>query len=61
MTRVEPLRLDLELDRQGDAIAGRLRRQDGEQWRFIGWLQLTRALEEARRDERPGHRSEGGR
>jgi hypothetical protein len=47
----EPVRLAVELDRGAEPIAGRLRRADGSTSEFIGWLELTQALEDAQRQE----------
>lgn len=43
-----PHRLSLELERNAEPIAGRLLGEDGASWSFTGWLELTRALEQAR-------------
>jgi hypothetical protein len=43
-----PLRLQLELERAGDPIRGRLHREHGEPVPFTGWLELIAAVEAAR-------------
>ncbi|MBV9424790.1 MAG: hypothetical protein JOZ98_17900 [Solirubrobacterales bacterium] len=44
------IRLVIELDLDSDPISGTLQPQpDGETTQFAGWLQLTQALETARR------------
>jgi hypothetical protein len=42
-----PLRLALELERGAEPIAGCLSDEAGRRREFLGWLELTRALEEA--------------
>jgi hypothetical protein len=44
----ESLRFRLELERESDAIAGRLSAEQGNTIVFTGWLELISALEEAR-------------
>lgn len=51
MSGTSALQLALELDRETEPIAGRLRRDDGTTWSFTGWLELTRVLEEAQGDD----------
>ena len=62
MTVEGPLRLGLELDGAGEPISGRLRREDGSACEFVGWLELTRALDDARSEvveDTGGGRHEG--
>jgi hypothetical protein len=42
------VRLELELDRRTEPIAGRLYQQDGTVAEFVGWLELAQVLESAR-------------
>lgn len=51
----DSLKLALELDGTGEPIAGCLRHQDGSTQNFVGWLELTQALEAAR--HRPAGRA----
>ena len=53
------LRLSMELERDSDPIAGYVSDASGRGWTFIGWVDLTNALEEAlaanrSRDDRSG-------
>lgn len=43
--------LQLYLDSASDPISGALIHADGHRQRFSGWIELTAALEEARRSE----------
>lgn len=43
--------LQLYLDSASDPISGALIHADGRRERFSGWIELTAALEEARRSE----------
>ena len=62
----EPLRFQLELAHESDPIEGLLRREQGENVPFTGWLELitaieatrTHAPEATRRDSRAGRRKE---
>jgi hypothetical protein len=45
------LELALELYLDAEPIAGRLRRSDGRSTEFVGWLELTHALEDARQSD----------
>ena len=44
---MRPLRIELEVEREGDPIAGRLAYEDGESVSFTGWLELMAAIEVA--------------
>ena len=60
----DPIRLQLELQRDGDPIEGRLRSGHGKPVPFIGWLELIAALEMARAEKGrvggpPRNRSKG--
>jgi hypothetical protein len=52
-------RLSLELEPDTEPITGRLQSENGDNWRFTGWLELTRALEQARADV-DNERARGG-
>jgi hypothetical protein len=47
MAEAGSLQLALELDLGTEPIAGRLRLPDGSSRGFVGWLELTQALEDA--------------
>jgi hypothetical protein len=42
------VKLELELDRRTEPIAGRLHQLDGTVAEFVGWLELTQVLESVR-------------
>ena len=48
MNDPDSITLGLELNRHEEPITGRLRKPDGATTPFVGWLELTQALEDAR-------------
>jgi hypothetical protein len=47
---IDPLHLQLEVERAGDPIEGRLIDQNGKSVSFAGWLELIAAVEAVRAD-----------
>jgi len=52
--------LTIELQPEGERIAGSMRIEDGAEQGFRGWLELAAALEEARGGEPPPAPQPGG-
>jgi len=46
--RLEPLRVELDVDLESEPIQGELRSDCGIERSFQGWMELTSAIEEAR-------------
>ena len=50
MRDADRLKLVLQLDRGAEPISGQLVREDRTSSQFVGWLELTRAIEDAQHE-----------